>query len=1547
MDDALHVQISDHDSYRQVPTPLDQLQTAAKVPILRIYGGLRVPGTRDLAYNVVVHVHNYYPYFYVDCPDVKGKYDDTLLGRVADDLELQLAESFKRKPDIDSDDEDNLGHLADNNADDAAPTEKRFIASVAYCRATPAYGYHLGYQVMLKILLLLSLYKTRLVRLIGEGKVDLARFGSRSSKKKVLPNLYEAHINLFSQFLADYNLYGCCWLEASKCHFRAPVVNDNGMDMGPLKKYLSAHIAHNNILNPKKYPRMSKTVLEIDINPADIRNRAALHERNLHNDLTLFDRLVSAQEIYLSSLRITFDDLKYQCISRGKDETSQLLHELYSQVFQAIGKGGYCEWENLDQLRKLLPYVEKLNGATGMDNSDDYYSKVIKPTLTGTDLPTSFQLVDVTAPLDYYEKVPLLNFRDDLIRWKYYDQLFESNLFPIDPEPASREAQMSFKGNNGNHNIPRAGHEAGNDIIPELPDSSLPDSDSGDDSMPKADNPSQTSELDNTDTQFQKLDMYFLALTQKRTDHQVLTNLSDSNFPLLTQTLHFLLRDPKSIWEKPIPPSLQKKRLPKTIQEAGLLDIDYEDPAYSNKADLHAQPLVFANRKIIVPFKGDDSIAPALIGEFYPILDSKFFKDESDDISNSTKTWQYSIEPPSKARVLQSLHEMEWFETRKRTKFRSQVEPAVTQTNNFQYSNRSRKVERNPSGFLNLTLMHMELHVNTKDEFHPNPKKDPISMIIFCFDNANGMYSNGETVTSIFVTSESLNSNQLVHLELKKISQDVGSEIRVFNSEKELVFEFIRKVEEYDPDILSGYEVNAASWGYLIERFREHHNMNLMSLLSRSEFHANGKFGDRWGYTHTSSIKINGRHVLNIWRLLKSELSLTSYTVENVCFHTLHQNFPKFLNQTLSRWIQQGQYHDRLMLFRYHKERIDIIMRIIDMQEFVLRNVEQSRLIGVDFYSNFYRGSQYKVESILLRIAKAENLLLNSPSKTDVHEMRALDVIPLIMEPDSNFYKSPLVVLDFQSLYPSIVIAYNYCYSTLLGKLEGFNPKSNEIGYMKHLQLPPGIIEILHKNDGLNIAPNGFMFVSSKFRKSIIARMLEEILNMRINMRTVAAAFPEDKELSKLLNSKQLAMKLIANVTYGYTSASFSGRMPNSDIADAIVATGREIMAKSIEMIESSDCGAKVIYGDTDSLFVYFPGKSKEDAFRYGRSLAKKVTDSLPDPIKLKFEKVYHPCVLLAKKRYVGQCYEFEDQKIPKFEAKGIETIRRDGIPAQLKMVGKCLRILFQSKDLSKVKEYVLREFDKILKNNANVKDFCFAKAVRYGSYKNEQYLPPGAIVARNRMKKDPRSEPQYKERVPYLVIRDVAKPRIKDRCYSPEDYIASYSTASPMELDYEYYITRVLIPPLERIFNLIGVKVKEWYKDMQKVTKQFVLKKEDVVKISEHVQTGECFNCRNKLDGTSKYLCRECVSREVEVMTDVIMKWKTKESQVLELKTICRACTQNLFGTAPTLDTGQECRNEDCQTYYSKFKNTRECEHLEQETKAVMASVEMETLQW
>ena len=142
----------------------------------------------------------------------------------------------------------------------------------------------------------------------------------------------------------------------------------------------------------------------------------------------------------------------------------------------------------------------------------------------------------------------------------------------------------------------------------------------------------------------------------------------------------------------------------------------------------------------------------------------------------------------------------------------------------------------------------------------------------------------------------------------------------------------------------------------------------------------------------------------------------------------------------------------------------------------------------------------------------------------------------------------------------------------------------------------------------------------------------------------------------------------------------------------------------------------------------------------------------------------------------------------------------------------------------------------------------------------------------------DPRKEPQYRERVPYVVIRDSSKPRIKDRCVTPEDFIKSYETNLPVSLDYEYYITRVLIPPLERIFNLIGIDITGWYRQMP------------IVMRGSHVAYAEgCLVCGNRLDDSAN-ICLKCLANEQEVIADIILTSRDTEKKLVEVERVCQS---------------------------------------------------------
>jgi len=985
------------------------------------------------------------------------------------------------------------------------------------------------------------------------------------------------------------------------------------------------------------------------------------------------------------------------------------------------------------------------------------------------------------------------------------------------------------------------------------------------------------------------------------------------------------------------PPS--SKYVQATMWKEGLPDVIYQDAYYSNEEDVPDQPREYAGREFklesaTVPYLPDFDCSGkslATYGRKPPTSVDRAVEDVADNQRRKRCTiseWIISDLPPGRAEVMTWLEDerkaqgsgaAESREHDVRASKPSQIDgPTPKNKYGFKYSQKQTRTSvMHETQYM--SLMSLEVHVNTRGSLVPNPEEDEVACIFWCVqtddDEIEG--SADDHTGDVHVGILALATEPHI---AKKIARNVPAEVEEEATELDVLTRLVDIVRYYDPDILTGYEVHNSSWGYLIERARLKYDLNYCDELSRMKSQSHGRFGkadDRWGFTHTSTIRVTGRHTINIWRAMRGELNLLQYTMENVVYHLLHRRIPHYSFADLTKWYRSKNPRDLAKVLEYFVSRVQIDLEILEANGLVPRTSEQARLLGVDWFSVISRGSQFKVESLMFRIAKPENLILISPSRRQVGGQNALECLPLVMEPQSDFYTSPLLVLDFQSLYPSVMIAYNYCYSTFLGRIVSWRGR-NKMGFTDYHR-EHRLLELL--KDDINIAPNGIMYVKPAIRKSLLAKMLSEILETRVMVKSGMKVDKEDKILQRLLNNRQLALKLIANVTYGYTSASFSGRMPCSEIADSIVQTGRETLEKAIALIHSVErWGAEVVYGDTDSLFVYLKGRTREQAFDIGEEIADTVTRMNPRPIKLKFEKVYHPCVLLAKKRYVGFKYESRTQTVPDFDAKGIETVRRDGTPGEQKIEETALKILFRTSDLSQVKRFFQAQCTKIMRGKVSIQDFCFAREVRLGTYSEKGPPPPGALISARRMLEDPRREPQYRERVPYVVVTGGPGARLIDRCVAP-DVLLNDAHA---ELDAEYYISKNIIPPLERIFNLVGANVRQWYDEMPKYQrirrveagsvndgKDAALSKKT---LESYMKPSTCLVCREPLD-TEATICNSCFDQAPQSLLHLRTRLVKAERKAAQLAKVCRSCSG--------LGWNEEirCDSKDCPVFYSRTR--------------------------
>nr|CAB3265529.1 DNA polymerase zeta catalytic subunit-like [Phallusia mammillata] len=828
-----------------------------------------------------------------------------------------------------------------------------------------------------------------------------------------------------------------------------------------------------------------------------------------------------------------------------------------------------------------------------------------------------------------------------------------------------------------------------------------------------------------------------------------------------------------------------------------------------------------------------------------------------------------------------------------------------------------------------LTVVSMELHVHTRLDLKPDPELDSIRAIFYAIqvDNAAQLESGAFVVGSNKSTSESCHILTRAGVTNLPVTY-VGDEMELFSA-------FASMIVSLDPDILIGYEVQMLSWGYLLDR-AGHLGVDLCRGLSRvpgDETHnRHTAEADVYGADNASEIHIVGRIVLNLWRLMRTEVALCDYSFESITFHLLHERHPAFSHKTLTVWFDAPQYfgkappkmsNSRHRAIDYYMCRVLGNLKLISQQDLIGRTSELARVFGIQFYEVLTRGSQFRVESMMLRLAHGLNYVAVSPTNTQRAGMKAPECIPLVMEPQSRFYSEPVIVVDFQSLYPSVVIAHNYCFSTCLGRVQHLGKSGKFIFGCSSLNVPPRLLRNLLKNDAITIAPNGVAYVKKSVRNGVLPIMLDEILNTRIMVKNSMKQC-DDSATKRLLDHRQLGLKYIANFTYGYTSASFSGRMPCVEIADSIVHKARETLERAIELVHRNHdrWEGRVVYGDTDSMFIALkPGTSKQRAFEVGREIINEVTYDNPQPMKLKLEKVYQPCILQTKKRYVGYAYESENQVEPIFDAKGIETVRRDGCPAVAKILEKSLRLLFESRDVSQVKSFVQKQWTKILDGRSALQDCTIAKEYRGAKYYRPGAIVPALVLARKRLAEDKRSEPRLGERVAYVIVHGVPGTPLFRLVRQPHELLND----ATLRLHGTYYVTKMVLPALDRVMSLLGVDVSQWYRDLPRVHRltsstnaenptlaqpgaNVTSKK---VTISQYFESRHCVSCKGL---SLQAICRNCLSSDVKRQSTAVKL--ANESRRLERKyhRICLIC-QNCSDSPSSGDT--KCQSLSCPIIY------------------------------
>lgn len=805
-----------------------------------------------------------------------------------------------------------------------------------------------------------------------------------------------------------------------------------------------------------------------------------------------------------------------------------------------------------------------------------------------------------------------------------------------------------------------------------------------------------------------------------------------------------------------------------------------------------------------------------------------------------------------------------------------------------------------------LTIASIEIFATCRVGKLPDPSRDAVHCVALCVyepgTSCDELRTTGPgTNTRLYLLVYDDNSEYLPKIMNRKgYFSDTVTDTKAVLSEEELLWQTAETLRSVDPDVLVGFDLERDSLGYLCERAEKLQlPRSFLQAISRAPsmqaattFSSKGNSipclslggglgggggpDEAFGSVPSSSTWCPGRVVLNLWRIFRSSIStLRSFSLHACAKELLRMKVPTFASQP---WPGRTEARIHLVGNALFRAKINLSMLIASGS--LPRAAELARVLGLDIASVFTRGSQRRVEAVSSRLLRAAGYLPPSPSAAQVAGQPAMVQLPLVMEPEAGAYEHPVAVLDFESLYPSLMIAYNLCYSTALGQEEawaGDKASFSSTWSIGCASIPAPTIEPKWEEDGIVVSPSRSAFVPRTVRVGVLPRMLSEILSTRRMTKAAAKrihvpmqsdvttpsasestwtparqSFADTKALAARLDGQQLALKLLANVTYGYTAAGFSGHMPMAELADAIVSFGRAAASAAKRRIESTPrWEAKVVYGDTDSLFVHFPGRTLEQAFQLAEEIADVITRSHLPPIRLKVDKVFMPCALIAKKRYVGMAATCVGEK-PAFDAKGIETVRRDTCPYAAYALERCLRIFFASRDLSRVRRCAQRAFSRALSGTGRMQDYILAKEVRAGGqYRGTR--PPAAVVAAKRTARDPQDRALRGERVAYVVVAGAPGSRLVDRVSPPEDLFLPSQTVGaggpsgshPVVLDVEeeeeeegvvpetgrhgnslarrhvplqlhgmYYASKQLAPALDRVFRLVGADVQAWLRE-------------------------------------------------------------------------------------------------------------------------------------
>ena len=566
-----------------------------------------------------------------------------------------------------------------------------------------------------------------------------------------------------------------------------------------------------------------------------------------------------------------------------------------------------------------------------------------------------------------------------------------------------------------------------------------------------------------------------------------------------------------------------------------------------------------------------------------------------------------------------------------------------------------------------------------------------------------------------------------------------GKEFRkehITGEEREILENFVNLIRRVDPDVITGYNIDNYDLELLSEKYKKY---NMDFAIGRDGSKPQRIGGQFW--------RVHGRVIEDAWWAVKKELRLKQETLQAVSMELLGEG-KEDVDRTK---IDEEWRANKDKVISYCIKDAELALRILLKLKILDKYMDLATVTKFPLDDVIHSGTSTWVDSLLIR--EADRKKVGVPLQGQERKTRKIEGGYVhTIEPGLYHW---ICVLDFKSMYPSIIIKYNICFTTL-------------------------------SKDGDIESPIGVRFLSRERREGIIPKILKDLMEKRDELKK---RMKEDPEHRDYYDGLQKAVKILMNTFYGVLASSFY-RFTNPDIGASITAFARETIKRIISQLE--DEGLRVVYGDTDSVFFKSPYEDLERTVEFGKKKAEEISER--EKLILEFEKVLEPFFSHgAKKRYVGRIVWPEEQR-GEMVVRGYEIRRTDSFD----LLTEAQKTVFEKILDGDVKGAVklAREIvDKVKRGEVPIEKLVISRTVRdFKSYKNPDSMA-NVQAARKLIKMGEEFFPGMK--VAWIVTN--AHGNRQD----VEPYTGSKKF--PHKPDYRYYARRVA-ETLARITDVFGV---------------------------------------------------------------------------------------------------------------------------------------------